>query len=889
MNTRPDPDELLKHVQVEEQTRKRGKLKIFLGYAAGVGKTYAMLEAAHQRKDQGIDVVVGYVETHKRVETEELIKDLEVLPRKQVEYHDVTLSELDVDAVLRRRPQLILVDEFAHTNAPGSRHPKRYQDVQEILDARIDVYTTLNIQHLESLNDVVTQVTGVVVRETVPDRAIDEASEIEVIDLPPDELLVRLQEGKVYVPEQAARAIQKFFRKGNLTALREMSLRRAAERVDDQMRAYMQTRAIPGPWPATERLLVCISPSPLSEHLVRSARRLAGELNAEWMVIYIETPQLAAISPEKRERVNRILHLAEELGARSHVLPSSSSITATSQTIMEFARKNNVTKIIVGKPLRPRWQELLRGSLVDQLIHKSGDIDVYVVTSPDRPAIPPEENPLRLHSPLSRYVWSLLLVAGATGLGFLVGGRIEPTNLVMVYLLVVVIAAVYLGRGPAILTSILGVLAFDFFFVLPYGTFAVSDTQYIITFIALFLVGIVISQLTARAREQAEAAQQRETETAELYNLSRDLAATAELDVILHALMQHVEQTFEREIVVLLPEGNRLVLRIASAGLDLSEEEMAVADWVYRRGEPAGRHTNTLPAAQLRYLPLKTAQDVIGVLGVGKPGTVERDLSPAQRRLMEAFANLAAQAIERVKLAEEARQIKLLQAAEKLQNALLNSISHDLRTPLVSITGALTSLDEQSDSLDEENRKSLIVTAREEAERLNRLVGNLLSMTRIESGAIKLHIEPGDIQDVIGTALEQLGPRLANRQVPVEIPDDFPLVPMDFTLIVQVLVNVLENAVKYSPEYCAIEVSAELVDGKARIKIADRGEGIPPEDLTRIFDKFYRVQRPESVSGTGLGLSISKGIVEAHGGQIYANRRDGGGTVITIDLPSNGK
>lgn len=885
MEHRPDPDQLLAQVQAEEKSATRGRLKIFLGYAAGVGKTYAMLEAARQRKNEGVDVVIGYVETHKRAETEAMVEGFEILPRKTIEYHGVTLTEMDVDAVSARHPTLALVDELAHTNAPGSRHPKRYQDVEDLLDAGIDVYTTLNIQHLESLNDVVAQITGVVVRETIPDSVIDRASEIELIDLPPDELLSRLEEGKVYIPEQAARAIREFFRKGNLTALREMTMRRAAERVDDQMRSYMQTRAIPGPWPATERLLVCISPSPLSEHLIRSTRRLADELKAEWMVVYIETPQLAALPPEKRDRLTRILRLAEELGARSYVIPSSGSITATSQTIMEFAHKNNITKVIVGKPLRPRWQELLRGSLVDHLIHKSGDIDIYVVTSSDRPALPPEENPLRLHSPLRRYLWSIFLVAIATGLGFLIGGRIEPTNLVMLYLLIVVIAAIYLGRGPAILASILGVLAFDFLFIQPYFTFAVSDTQYIITFIALFLVGMVISQLTARAREQADAAQQREAETAELYDLSRDLAASAELDVILRVLTQHVEQTFEREIVVLLPEGNRLVPRAASIGLNLSGEEMAVADWVFRRGEPAGRHTSTLPAAQLRYLPLKTARGIVGVLGVGKPGTAERDLTLAQRRLMEAFANQAAQAIERVKLAEEARQIKLLQAAEKLQNALLNSISHDLRTPLVSITGALTSLDEQSDALNEENRKSLILTAREEAERLNRLVGNLLSMTRIESGAIKLHREPGDIQDVIGTALEQLGKRIANRKVKVDVPVDFPLVPMDFTLMVQVLVNVLENAVKYSPEYCSIEVSAELEHHKARIKIADRGEGIPPEDLTRIFDKFYRVQRPESVSGTGLGLSISKGIVEAHGGQIVARTRDGGGTLIIIELP----
>jgi two-component system sensor histidine kinase KdpD len=399
---------------------------------------------------------------------------------------------------------------------------------------------------------------------------------------------------------------------------------------------------------------------------------------------------------------------------------------------------------------------------------------------------------------------------------------------------------------------------------------------------------MVISQLTARAREQADAAQQREMETAELYDLSRDLAAAAELDVILRILIHHCEQTFEREIVVLLPEKNRLIPRLASSGLNLSDEEMAVADWVYRRGEPAGRHTSTLPAAQLRYLPLKTAQGVVGVLGVGKPGAAERDLTPAQRRLMEAFANQAAQAIERVRLAEEARQIKLLQAAEKLQNALLNSISHDLRTPLVSITGALTSLDEQSDALDEENRVSLIVTAREEADRLNRLVGNLLSMTRIESGAIKLHCEPGDIQDVIGTALEQLGKRVADHEIKINIPQDLPLISMDFTLIVQVVVNLLENAVKYSPKGSRIEVSASLLNEGVRLEVADRGVGIPLEDLTRIFDKFYRVQRPESVSGTGLGLSISKGIVDAHHGNIYARPRAGGGSILTVELPLTG-
>ena len=882
MEHRPDPDELLKNIQAEET--KRGRLKIFLGYVAGVGKTYAMLEAAHQRKAQGVDVVVGYIETHRRADTEELVEGLEVLPRKQVEYHNVTLTELDVDTVLDRRPQLVLVDEFAHTNAPGSRHAKRYQDVQEILSAGVDVYTTLNIQHLESLNDIVAQVTGVVVRETIPDRVIDEASEIEVIDLPPDELLTRLQEGKVYVPDQAARAIQKFFRKGNLTALREMSLRRAAERVDDQMRAYMQTRAIQGIWAAGERLLVCVSPSPLSERLVRSTRRLADELNAEWIALYVETPQFASMSPEKRDRVASILQLAEDLGARSYTLSAGSSMDSVSQTIIEFAHKNNITKIVAGKPLRPRWQEILRGSLVDKLVHTSGDIDVYIVTSSDKPAFPADESPLKLHSPINRYLWSFLLVAVATGVGFLIGGKVEATNLVMIYLLAVVVAAVYLGRGPAILASLLGVLAFDFLFVTPYFTFAVSDTQYIITFIGLFLVGIVISQLAARASEQAQAARQREAETAELYDLSRDLASSANVESILSVLQRHLEQTFSRTIVVLLPDGNQLVERVLSDDMQLNKEELAVADWVYRHAEPAGRHTNTLPAAQLRYLPLKTSKGVVGVLGVGKQDESDSDLTSAQRRLMESFANQGAQAIERAQLEEQNRQMALVQSAEKLQNALLNSISHDLRTPLVAITGALSALDENYE-MDEPARIALVENARGEAERLNRLVGNLLNMTRIESGAIKLHLEPGDVQDLIGTAIEQLGKRISSRKVAVDMPTNFPLVPMDFTLMVQVLVNVLENAVKYSPEYCAIEVNAQVVDDKARLQILDRGEGIPSEDLARIFDKFYRVQRPESVSGTGLGLSISKGIVEAHGGTIRAINRIGGGTILEVELP----
>jgi two-component system sensor histidine kinase KdpD len=881
METRPNPDELLKHVEAEEA--QRGKLKIFLGYVAGVGKTYAMLEAAHQRKEQGWDVVVGYIETHKRAETEELVAGHEVLPRKQVEYHNVALTELDVDAVLERRPQLVLVDEFAHTNAPGSRHPKRFQDVEEILDAGIDVYTTLNIQHLESLNDIVAQVTGVIVRETIPDRVIDEASEIEVIDLPPDELLVRLQEGKVYIPEQANRAIDKFFRKGNLTALREMSLRRAAERVDDQMRTYMQTRAISGPWAAGERLLVCISPNPLAEKLIRTTRRLADELNAEWVAVYVEIASKPENNPANRERIGQTLQLAEELGAKSLTLAGRS----IHEAVLDYARKNNITKIVIGKPLKPRWREFITGSVVDQLIYASGDIDVYVIsaqTEQNQPIIPTDWQP---HRPIGRYLFGLGLIALSTLLGLTVRGNLEPANLVMLYLASVVISAIFLGRGPSLLASIAGVLAFDFFLVPPYHTFAVSDTQYLVTFAMLFTVSLVISSLTAQGREQAEAAIRRESQTSALYNLGRDLTSATDLDNVADIITSHIGQAFGREVAIFLPENGHTRPFASSPGYQPDENELAVAAWAFEHGQPAGRGTDTLPAASIRCIPLRTSNGLVGVLGV-RPKEAGSLLTPEQRQTLAAFSNQAALAIERASLAERARQTELLQATEKLQTALLNSISHDLRTPLVAITGALSALDDENDALDDASRRALIENARAESERLNRLVGNLLNMTRIESGAIKLHLELEDIQDLIGTALEQLGARLANRKIQVNIPADFPLAPMDFTLMTQVLVNVLDNAIKYSPADSAIEVSAELRDEMIHIQIADRGVGIPSEDLSRVFDKFYRVQRPESVSGTGLGLSISKGIVETHHGNIYASSRAGGGTIVTVDLPLNG-
>ncbi len=876
---RPDPDKLLRNIQAEEQTR--GRLKIFLGYAAGVGKTYAMLEAAHQRKREGVDVVVGYIETHKRAETESMVQDLGIIPRRQISYHGVQIPEMDVDALLARKPELALVDELAHTNTPGSRHAKRYQDVQDLLDAGIDVYTTMNVQHLESLNDVVAQITGTQVRETVPDSIIDAVTDIEVIDLPPEELIDRLKEGKVYIPEQAERALDKFFRKGNLTALRELTMRRAADRVDDQMRAYMRNEAIPGPWAAGERLLVCVSPGISGERLVRTARRLADELNAKWYAVYVETPEDARLPQEQRNRISRMLLLAEELGARPVSLPGQS----VADTVLAYARRHNVTKVIVGKPVKSRWQEILRRSVVDQLVHFSGAIDIYVVTSEAEPSQVKVPEAWRPHQPLGRYLGGLLLLVAATGLSSLISPFVSPVNLVIIYLLSVVVAAVFLGRGPAMMTSILGVALFDYFFVPPRFTMAVSDTEYIITFFGLVTVGLVVSHLTALVREQAELAQSREAQTSALYELGRDLTITAGLDAIAKAIITHISETFGREVAIFLPEeGTTLKVYASSPGVVIAENEMAVAAWSYQRGQVAGRGTDTLPDASMRYQPLKTTRGVVGVLGV-KPADASQNLSSDQRRTLGAFANQVAMAIERARLVEQAHQAEILEITDKLQSALLNSISHDLRTPLVSITGALSSLEDDTVRLDEATRHSLIETARGEADRLNRLVGNLLDMSRIEGGAVRIHKEECDVQDVIGSALEQLASRLENRSVKLDIPLEFPLIPMDFVLISRVLVNVIDNAIKYSPSGLPIEISAKMANGYVEIEVADLGVGIPQEDLSRVFDKFYRVQRPDNVTGTGLGLSISKGIVEAHGGFIAAENRSGGGAIVTLALP----
>jgi two-component system sensor histidine kinase KdpD len=648
---RPSPEDLLARITAEERQKKQGKLTIFLGYAAGVGKTYAMLEAAQRRKNE-IDLVVGLVETHGRAETEALLKGLEIVPRKQLEYHGIKLTEIDLDAVLARRPQLALVDELAHTNAHGSRHPKRYQDVEELLEAGIDVYTTLNIQHVESMRNTVAQIAGVWVRETIPDTILDRAAEIKLVDLPPDELLERLKQGKVYVPEQIVHAINDFFRKGNLIALREVTMRIAAEHVDKQAQVYMQTHAVRGSWPAAERLLVCIGPGPLGNRLVRNGRILASQLDAEWYAVNVETPGIIPLSPAQHDRLEATLRLAERLGAKVLKLQGSS----VAATVVEYANTHNISKVVVGRPERSRWLELLRGSVSDQLIRQSENIDVYIVGSKSEPPVTPE-NVTAMAQP-SQWWWGYLkglaAVAVATLIGELLRPFFDPTNLFMLYLIGVIISAVYFGFGPSIFVSLLGVIAFDYFFVPPTISFAVADAQYLFTFIALLAVGVVISLLTARVSNQIRAARRREAETATLYALSRDIAASSGLETTLNVIIKNVKESFGGDVVIFLPDvqkKGRLKPFSQKSSLSINENDLAVATWAFEHQQPAGYGTDTIPDARARYLPLNATKGAAGVLGIWFADDSE-PLSVNQFPLLQAFADMAAIGIERARLTE---------------------------------------------------------------------------------------------------------------------------------------------------------------------------------------------------------------------------------------------
>jgi two-component system, OmpR family, sensor histidine kinase KdpD len=884
---RPDPEALLARVKAEEARQRRGKLKIFLGAAAGVGKTYAMLEAVREQKADGVDAVVGYVETHGRAETDALLQGLEILPPRTVDYRSTALREFDLDAALARRPALILVDELAHTNAAGLRHAKRWQDVVELLDAGIDVYTTMNVQHLETLNDVVAKITGVVVRETVPDSVFEQADEVELIDLPPDELLERFKDGKVYMPEQAQEAVKNFFRKGNLIALRELALRRTAERVDAQMRVYMHEHAIGKAWPTAERLLVCISPGPESARLVRAAKRMADRLGAPWVAAYVETPGQLQLPADVRDRVTQTLRLAEQLGAETVRLPGEKM----SDAILHFAHDRNVTKIVVGKPRRRLWTRILIGSIVDALVQGSGDIDIYVISAErEQHGVP--QAPLgrrALPSDWAPYGWAIAVVAVATGAAWLTlpfFGLANLVDLVMVYLLGIVVVATRYGRGPSLLASILSVAALDYFFVPPVFTFAVSDARYVFTFAVMLIVGLVTSGLAARIRTQAEAARQREQRTAALYAMSRELASTRGADKLLTIAIRHISEVFRSQVVVLLPGPGGALVPAEGGQFTLDSNELGVSKWVHEHHQPAGLGTSTLPGAAALYLPLQAPRGPVGVLGL-RPADRHALDAPDQLHQLETFGNQTALAIERAQLADEAQQNQVRMETERLRNSLLSSVSHDLRTPLATITGAATTILENGAKLNDRTRRGLLESVREEAERLNRLVQNLLEMTRLESGALQLRKEWHPLEEVIGAALSRLGKELGDRRVETRVPPDLPLVPIDDVLIEQVLVNLLDNAVKYTPGGSPIRIMATSTGEAVTVEVADHGPGLPRGEEDRVFEKFYRAT--PGGRGAGLGLAISQGIVKAHGGNIWAQNLPEGGVAFLFTLPLAGK
>ncbi len=879
---RPSPDALLQQVAKES----RGRLKIFLGAAPGVGKTFEMLSTAQVKRQQGLDLVLGVVETHGRKETASLLEGLEVIPRRRIDYKGHTLEEMDIDAILKRRPKLVLVDELAHTNAPGSRHPKRYMDVEELLEAGIDVYATLNIQHLESLNDVVAKITSVRVRETVPDSIIDRADDVEVVDLTPEDLIQRLKEGKVYVPQQAERAVRNYFLPGNLTALRELALRRTAQRVDEQMVDYMRAHAISGPWAAGERVLVGVNESPSCPSVVRYARRLADRLRAPWTAVHIETARSQRLSEAERDRIAEALRLAERLGGEAVTVPSADAVAG----MVEFAREHNITHIVLAKSGRSRWSELLRGSVSQQLIRHAGDISVHVIAG--RPESAGEgqtaqPSTARVAFDARTYLGSLAMVIAALGVGLALQQFLAVSNIALVFLMAVLASAITYGLWPAIITSLVSVLAYNFFFLPPLYTFTIADPDNVVALFFFAVVAIIASNLTARVRNQAVAARQRAKATEDLYLFSRKLGGAVTLDDLLWATAYQIALMLKVRVVLLLPEGSSLTLRAGYPPEDtLGEADLAAAKWCWQNNRPAGRGADTLPGAKRLFLPMRTGRGPVGIVGLDndQPGPL---LAPDQRRLFDALCDQAALAIERTNLAQDVDRARLTAETDRLRSALLTSISHDLKTPLASILGSITSLRAYAKTFDEAAKEELMGTIQEEAERLNRFIANLLDMTRLESGAIEPRFAAVDLSEVVSSALKRAGKILAGHHVELRVAGGLPMLRLDFVLFEQALFNLLDNAAKYAPAGTSVRVQAAREGDEVILQVLDEGEGIPPEDLEHIFDKFYRVRAGDQRrAGTGLGLAICRGFVEAMGGTITAsNRSDRRGAIFTIKLP----
>lgn len=887
LEKRPSPDALLEAARRENDPA--GRLKIFVGAAPGVGKTYEMLQSAHARAKAGIDVVVGVVETHGRAETEALLHGLEVLPRKRFEYKDQSLEEMDLDALIARRPKLALVDELAHTNAPGSRHPKRYLDVQELLSHGIDVYTAVNIQHIESLNDVVAQITHVRVRETVPDSVFDRADAIELIDLTPDDLIQRLKEGKVYVPKQAERALEHYFSPGNLTALRELALRRTADRVDEQLLTHMQANAIAGPWAAGERILVCISEDPRAAGLVRYTKRLADRLHAPWTAISIETRRSLQLTDEQRDRLADTLRLAETLGGEALTIPGVGRRIA--DDVISFAQANNVTQIIIGKSTRSWWFEIMRGSVVHDLVRRAGNIGVHVIPGDELPSGPAAKTVQTAARPEpfdpKPYVTALAIVA--VGLG--VAGLIHPwfgiENVDLVFLTAVVSVAVRFGLWPSLLASVAASLCYNFFFLPPVYTFTITDPTNVAAFFFFMLIALLVSNLAARVRAQAVTAIGRVRTTELLYAFSRKLAGTAKLDDVLWATAYQIALMLRVRVVLLLPEEGVITVKAGYPPEDqLDKADLAAANWAWSNDRPAGRGSDTLPGAKRLFLPMRTGRGPIGVIGIDDDKTGPL-LTPDQRRLLDALVDQGALAIERVLLVEDMDRVKRTVESDRLRAALLTSISHDLKTPLASVLGAASTMRDLSSGLTDAEKRDLLATVIDESERLNRFIANLLDMTKLESGAIVPNTALHDIGEIVGSVLRRASKILAHHKVSLELAADMPMLELDAVLFEQVLFNLLDNAAKYAPADTTISIRSLRDMDSVSLQVIDEGNGIPPAELESVFDKFYRAQKGDHIRpGTGLGLAISRGFVEAmHGTISAANRSDRSGAVLIIRLP----
>ena len=885
---RPSPDALLEAARREE--RRTGKLKIFVGAAPGVGKTYEMLQQGRARKNDGHDVVVGIVETHGRQETAALLAGLDVIPRRHLVYKGQQLGEMDLDAILARRPQVVLVDELAHTNAPGGRHPKRYLDVEEILSEGIDVYSTVNIQHIESLNDVVAQITHVRVRETVPDSIFDRADAVELVDLTPDDLIQRLKEGKVYVPEQAQRALGHFFSPANLTALRELALRRTAERVDEQLLTEMQSRAIQGPWPAGERILACVSDDPRAAGLVRYAKRLSDRLHAPFSALSVEGPHSAQLTEAERDRIADTLRLAQALGGDPVTIPGGDRRIA--DDIIRYAQANNVTHIVVGKSVRSRWFEILHGSVVHDLVRRSGNISVHVIAGDDVAA---ETVPRKSVKTAARpafadprpYAAALAAIAVALAVGKLILPLVGIETVDLVFLTSIVAVAVRFGLWPSLLASVVASLCYNFFFMQPLYTLTIGDPTNVAAFVFFVIMAMLVSNVAARVRTQAVVAASRARTTEALYSFSRKLAGVGTLDDVLWATAYQTALMLDVRVVLLLPEDGAIAVKAGYPPEDrLDEADLAAARWAWQNDRSAGRGADTLPGAKWLFLPMRTGRGPIGVVGIDsdRPGPL---FTPDQRRLLDALIDQSALAIERVHLVEDMDRARRSIETDRLRSALLTSISHDLKTPLAAVLGSAGTLRDLAGKLSEAEKTDLLATIIDEAERLNRFIANLLDMTRLESGAVAPNLALHDVGEVIGSALRRATKILAQHRIDVTLARDLPMVALDAVLFEQVLFNLLDNAAKYAPPDTTIRIQTFRDDDKVCVQVADEGNGIAPADLEQIFDKFYRAKKTDQVrAGTGLGLAISRGFVEAMNGTIAAsNRPDRPGAVFTIRLP----